>query len=109
MRQMVVLLASGLLLCSAPKVTMRVQTFSPIMIDMGKIDAKDYGQLVDAVNAQYAPSTKEFVDARFLKVEDMFLYFHVYSGSNSGCYRVTVDKNRSRIVNMQPDCAIEEE
>ncbi len=108
-RLMVVLVSVILLFCSPPKETVRLQTFSPIKIDMDKIKEKDYLQLIDAVNTNYAPSTKEFVDARLLKEENMFLYFHVYSGQNSGCYRVTVDENRSKIVNMQPDCAIEED
>jgi hypothetical protein len=38
----------------------------------------------------------------------MFLYFQVYSGASTACYRVTVDRNRSKIINMQPDCTIEE-
>jgi len=86
-----------------------LQTFSPVMIDITKVEAKDYAELVAAVNTTYSPDKKEFVDARFLKEEAMFIYVHVYSGATTGCFRVTVDKNRSRIVNMQPDCSIEDE
>jgi len=90
------------------QVSHSVQTFSPVMIDMKKIEEKDYSQLIDAVNTSYAPQTKEYVDARLLKEEAMFMYFHIYSAANTGCFRVTVDKNRSRIINMQPDCSIDE-
>jgi hypothetical protein len=110
MLKMVLIAVSGMvIICCTPKEAYRVQTFSPVMIDMAKIDNKNYEELIGAVNAGYAPETKEFVDARFFREEKMFMYFHVYSGKNSGCYRVTVDRNRSRIVNMQPDCAIDDE
>lgn len=95
------------LLCT-PKETYNLQIFNPILIDISKIDEKDYSEIVAIVNDKYAPKTREYTDARFLKEEKMFLYFHVYSGRNSSCYRVTVDRNRSRIVNIQPDCPIEE-
>ena len=93
--------------CTPPKEELIIQTFAPIMVDMTKIEEKNYQELIDAVNTRYAPETKEFIDARLLDKQDMFLYFHVYSGKNSGCYRVTVNENRKRIVNMQPDCSVE--
>ncbi len=92
-----------------PRETMKVQTFSPKPIDLAKIDAKDYQELILAVNDNYAPETKEFNDARLHREENMFMYFRVYSGMSSACYRVTIDRNRSRILNIQPDCPIEEE
>ena len=92
-----------------PKETMKVQTFSPKMIDMAKIEAENYEELSGAVNDDYASRTREFNDTRLLKQEENFLYFHVYSNKSTACYRVTVDRNRSKIINIQPDCAIEEE
>jgi hypothetical protein len=109
LRLLVVAVACIAIIGCTPKEVYRVQTFSPVMIDMAKIEGKDYVEIINAVNTVYAPDTKEFVDARFLKEEKMFLYFHVYSGKSSACYRVTVDRNRSKIINMQPDCPIEED
>jgi hypothetical protein len=78
------------------------------MVDMVKLYQKDYSELATEVNNHYAPETKEFNDVRLLNEEKNFLYYHVYSGSSSACYRVTVDSNRSKIINIQPDCPIEE-
>lgn len=89
--------------------TREVQVFSPVMVDIAKVEAKDYTELAAAVNARYSPDRNEFSDARLLREEAMFIYVHVYSGASTGCFRVTVDKNRSKIVNMQPDCTIEED
>jgi hypothetical protein len=100
-----ILMASG---CTPKEAHRELQTFSPITIDMVKIDTEDYSELITAVNAAYSPDNKEFNDARLFKEEGTFTYFHIYSGSSTACYRVTVDKNRGRIINMQPDCAIEE-
>ena len=108
MKQLLVSVIFGLALFGCtPREVYRVQTFSPIMIDMVKIAGQDYQQLIDAVNTNYAPESREYVDARFLREENMFLYFHVYSGKNNSCYRVTVDRNRSKIVNIQPDCPVD--
>ena len=63
--------------CTPPKEELIVQTFSPIMVDMTKIEEKNYQELIDAVNTRYAPKTKEFIDARLLSEQDMFLYFHI--------------------------------
>ena len=93
-----------------PKETHReLVTFSYIPIDMVKIEAKDYSELINAVNDQFAPKTKEFVDARLYKEEGMYMYFRIYSSASSACYRVNVDRNRSKIINIQPDCPIDEE
>ena len=93
-----------------PKETHReLITFSYIPIDMVKIAAKDYSELINAVNERFAPETKEFIDARLYKEEGMYMYFRIYSSASSACYRVNVDGNRSKIVNIQPDCPIEEE
>lgn len=85
-----------------------LQTFTPVMIDMEKIENKDYSELIATANENYSPGAKEYVDARIYKEEGMFMYFRIYSGASTACVRVTVDKNRRRILNMQPDCAIEE-
>jgi hypothetical protein len=104
------IVAAVLFIGCTPKETHReLQTFSPIMVDMTKVDEKDYSELITAVNTNYAPKTKEYIDARLFKEEGMFIYVHVYSGASTACYRVTVDRNRSRIINIQPDCAIEED
>ena len=48
-----------------PKETHReLITFSYIPIDMVKIAAKDYSELINAVNERFAPETKEFIDTR---------------------------------------------
>jgi hypothetical protein len=91
-----------------PKEVLQIQTFSPRMIDLQKVDEESYDELIAAVNETYAPDTKEFVDARLWKEESHFMYFRIYSSKSTACYRVTIDRNRSKIVNMQPDCPIEE-
>lgn len=102
-----------LLISCTPKNQTRVgelelQTFSPIPVDMEKITAEDYSECIAVVNSTYAPETQEYTEARLNKEEGMFLYIQVFSGASSACYRVTVDKNRKRIINMKPDCVIEE-
>lgn len=94
--------------CGPKEVHRELTTFSYIKIDMTKIEVQDYSELIGAVNAQFAPDTKEFVDARLYKEEGMFMYFRVYSGASTACHRVTVDRNRSKIISIQPDCPIEE-
>ncbi len=91
-----------------PKETHReLVTFSYIPVDIAKIEGKDYSELINAVNERFAPVTKEFNDARLYKEEGMYMYFRIYSSASSACYRVNVDRNRKKIVNIQPDCPIE--
>ncbi|MBN1578559.1 MAG: hypothetical protein JW913_18495 [Chitinispirillaceae bacterium] len=111
MRQTFILLCAFLVMtgCGPKEVHRELTTFSYIMIDMVKIEAQDYSELIGAVNEQFSPKTKEFNDARLFKEEGMFMYFRVYSGASTACHRVTVDRNRSKIISIQPDCPIEEE
>ena len=77
------------------------------MIDLSKIDQNDFSEVVSIVNSTYAEGKDAFGDARVLKEESNFTYIMVYSLSTDGaCYRVSIDRNRSRIVNMQPNCSI---
>ena len=95
--------------CTPKEVHRELTTFSYIPIDLAKIVGKDYAELIAAVNSQASPTKKEFVDARLFREEGMFMYFRIYSGSTTACYRVTVDRNRSKIISMQPDCPIVED
>lgn len=92
----------------APKKTLELQTFSPIVISLPALERQQFSELVDVVNAAYDPDRKEYHEAKLYKEEGQFLYYRVYSVRSTACYRVTIDKRRSRIINMQPDCAIEE-
>lgn len=110
MRIFIFVAAFFIVLCGcSPKQSQReLVSFSYIQIDMAKLEAKDYSEVVDAVNTTFSKQKREFVDARLLKEEGMFSYFHVYSSVSTACYRVTVDRNRSKIISIQPDCPIEE-
>jgi hypothetical protein len=111
MKNTLLMLCAALALgnCAPEPVHRELTTFSYIMIDMAKIQAKDYSEICTAVNNQAASPKKEFVDARVYKEEGMFIYFRVYSNASTACQRVTVDRNRSKIISIQPDCPIEEE
>jgi hypothetical protein len=88
--------------------TLGIQTFSPKPVDMQKIDEKNYDEIKAVVNEAFAPETNEFDDVRFDKEQGMFLYFLTYSNVSNACYRVTVDRNRSKVVSIRPDCVMEE-
>ena len=111
MRYLLIVLCAGLAIagCAPKEVHRELTTFSYIMVDMAKIAGKDYSEICAAVNSQASPQKKEFVDARLYKEEGMFMYFRVYSNVTTACQRVTVDKNRSKIISIQPDCPIDEE
>lgn len=92
----------------APKKTLELQTFSPVVISLAALEQQQFEELIDVVNTTYDPGRKEYHEAKLYKEEGQFIYYRVYSARSTACYRVTVDKRRSRIINMQPDCVIEE-
>ena len=92
--------------CSSRK-AMVVQTFSPIHIDMQKLQQNDYSDVIGVVNASYDGGSHDYNHAEVLREEAMFLYLTLTSNiPGDGCCRVTIDKNRSSIINMQPDCPV---
>ena len=88
--------------------TLGIQTFSPKPVDMQKIDEKNYDEIKAVVNEAFSPDRNEFDDVRFDKEQGMFLYYLAYSNASTACYRVTIDRNRSKIVSIRPNCMIEE-
>lgn len=92
--------------CSSTKAPV-LQSFNPIPIDLQKVDQKDYSEVVDIVNKNYAGSSSAFGNAAVLKEAPPFLYLRVFSLTDDGaCYRVSIDRNRSKIINIQPDCSV---
>jgi hypothetical protein len=111
-------MALGLLLtiilisCGSSKQTVRVtqkpgalQTFTPIVVDTVKIENKDFSEIEKAVNDTYAKGEAVYGDAQLSRQEGKYIYIHVFELRNeNNCYRVTVDKRSTRIVNIQPNC-----
>lgn len=95
--------------CSSSK-PMVVQSFSPIPIDISRVQNGDYAEVEQIVNAKVADGQPTYGETSLAKEEATYLYLRLFSRVKEGqCYRVTIDKRRSAIVNMQPDCPIEEE
>lgn len=88
------------------KNTAIIQSFEPISVDMTKIDQKDYSELINIVDKIYGSGNNIFKYATLLKEETIYLYVKVYSSVDESCYRVSIDRNRSKAVNVQPDCAV---
>jgi hypothetical protein len=84
-----------------------VITFSPITVDKGLIEKKDYSNVITVVNAQYDGGHHSFSNVEVVREETIYLTLKLTSDNTAeGCCKVSVDKNRSAIVSMQPDCPV---
>ena len=102
----VLCLTLQLVSCSSSK-AVGLQSFTPVAVDMQRIDQKDYAEIVDIVNKNYADSEHSYGNASVLKEEASFIYLRVFSVFEDGaCYRFSIDRHWSKIVNIQPDCSI---
>ena len=97
----------ALLISCASSRAPELQSFTLINVDLQKIDHKDFSEIEQIVNNTYAGGKEAFGNTSILKDEPTFLYLKVFSLSEDGaCYRISIDRHRSKIVNMQPDCSI---
>lgn len=95
-----------LVIACSPKNTTVIQSFELIHIDLEKIDQKDYSDLITIVDNKYGGGNDVFRTASVVKEEAHYIYFRVFSSRDESCYRVSIDRNRSKIINIQPDCAV---
>jgi hypothetical protein len=86
-----------------------MQIFSPIAIDITKFDQQDYSEIISLVNKVSGSEPSTYNQVSILSNESTFSYIRVNSSIDESCYRVSIDRHRSSIVNIQPDCAITEE
>ncbi len=100
------LLTGMLIIACSSKSTMMIQSFELIPVDMEKIDQKDYSELISIVDKNYGGGNDIFRTASLIKEESHYLYIRVFSSRDESCYRVSVDRNRSKAINIQPDCAV---
>jgi len=85
------------------KVTL--QHFQPVPVDILKIDNNDLSEVEQVINDAYAGGEKMYTDLKVTLKEGQYIYIHAFSRVNeSDCYRATVDRNRAKIVNLQPNC-----
>ena len=95
--------------CSSQKPQLLLQMFSPVAIDVNKVNNGDYSEIVDIVNKNAGDETHLFGDPKLMQGGEIFVYINVFSLSDDGaCFRVTIDRHRSSVVNMQPDCPVNE-
>ncbi|HEX3019744.1 MAG TPA: hypothetical protein VHP36_05565 [Chitinispirillaceae bacterium] len=106
-KKLILLLIAGLLVssCSSKK-TMVIQSFELIPVDMSKVDQKDYTDIITIVDNKYGNGNDIFKTASLVKEEAHYIYLRVFSSSDESCYRISIDRNRSKIINIQPDCAV---
>ncbi len=100
------LLTGLLVIACSPKNTMVIQSFELIPIDLEKINQKDYSELISIVDKNYGGGNNIFKTASLVKEEANYIYVRVFSSSDESCYRVSVDRNRSKVINIQPDCEV---
>ncbi len=106
-KNLILHLVIGLLVIAcSPKNSMVIQSFELIHIDLEKIDQKDYSDLITIVDNNYGGGNDIFKTASVVKEEAHYIYFRVFSSKDESCYRVSIDRNRSKIINIQPDCAV---
>lgn len=86
----------------APEI--ELQSFSRIPIDLEKVDKKDYSEIYTILNNTYADGKELFNEATIFKESGTFLYLRVFSAADDHtCYRVTIDRHRSAVINITPD------
>lgn len=95
-----------LVIACSPKETLIIQSFEFIPVDLEKIDQKDYSDLITIVDNKYGGGDDVFKTASLVKEEAHFTYIRVFSSKDESCYRVSVDRMRSKIINIQPDCEV---
>lgn len=83
-----------------------IQSFEPIPVDLNKIDQKDFSELISIVDNAYGGGKNTFQQAALFKEESSYIYVRVFSAVDESCYRVSINRNRSKVVNMQPDCSV---
>jgi len=95
--------------CAAKK-QLEVITFSPLSVDKGLLENKDYSNVIAVVNANYNGGGNNFSQAEVIREETIYLTLKLTTDNAAGgCCKVSVDKNRSAIVSMHPDCPVEED
>jgi hypothetical protein len=95
-----------LVIACRPKDTMVIQSFELIPVDMEKIDQEDYSEIITIVDNKYGGGNGVFKTASLVKEEAHFVYFRVFSSVDESCYRVSVDRHRSKVINIRPDCEV---
>ncbi|HLV32385.1 MAG TPA: hypothetical protein VKY57_12515 [Chitinispirillaceae bacterium] len=92
--------------CASTRIPeLELQSFSRIPIDLEKLDKKDYSEIFNVLNNTYADGQEMFNEITVIKDNGPFLYLRVFSAADDHtCYRVTIDRHRSAIINMIPDC-----
>lgn len=106
-KNLILLLLTGMLtIACSPKNTIQIQSFELIGVDMEKIDQKDYSDLITIVDNKYGGGNDVYKTASLVKEEANYIYVRVFSSRDESCYRVSIDRNRSKVVNIQPDCEV---
>ncbi len=95
-----------LVIACSPKDTLVIQSFEFIPVDLEKIDQKDYSDLITIVDNKYGGGNDIFKTASLAKEEAHFIYVRVFSSKDESCYRVSIDRMRGKIINIQPDCEV---
>jgi hypothetical protein len=100
------LLAIGCASTKQPEIV----TFSPLSVNRVLLEKKDFSEVISIVNKQYDGGKHAFTTVDIMREEAIYLTLKLTSNNSAdGCCKVSVDKNRSAIVSMQPDCPIEVE
>lgn len=85
-----------------------IVTFSPLNVNRELLEKKDFSEVMSIVNGKYDGGKHVFTTADVMREEAIYLTLKLTSNNSAdGCCKVSVDKNRSAIVSMQPDCPIE--
>lgn len=85
-------------------------TFSPLPVDKGLLENKDYSNIIAVVNANYNGGGNNYSQAEIIREETIYLTLKLTTDNAAGgCCKVSVDKNRSSIVSMHPDCPVKED
>lgn len=84
---------------------MGFQTFSRIPVNAENLEKKDYAEIFKIMNDKYADGQNVFNEISVINENGSFLYLRAFSAADDNtCYRITIDRNRSAIINIVPDC-----
>lgn len=87
-----------------------VITFSPLSVNRELLEKKDFSEVISIVNKEYDGGKHAYSKADIMSEETIYLTLKLTSAIGAdGCCKVSVDKNRSAIVSMRPDCPIDVE
>jgi hypothetical protein len=93
------------LFCAPPQKKREIQRFDPIPVNLERLEQGDFSEIDSIINNRYGESTHIFGGTMVTKDEGAYLYLHTFSQiAEDICYRTTVNKVRSKIVSIQPDC-----